>query len=103
MSLPQAAVNSFVDGILFTPDGPVRSSGFVVTGAPQVIVSPIGTPAAVLGSLCIVSGAAPLVITASGTVFHTGIQAATETDIVAAPNYIGSIVSAGQGQVITRR
>jgi len=103
MSLPQAGVGSFVDGILFTPDGPVRSSGFVIQGMPQVIVAPLGTPAAVLGSLCVVAGAFPIVVTASGTVFQQGIQAATETDIVVAPNYIGSIVSAGQAQVLTRR
>lgn len=103
MSAPQAAVGSLVDGILFTSDGPVPASGVVIQGASQVIVSPMGAPAAVLGSLCEVPGAAPVVITASGTVFHQGIQAATEGDIVAAPNYIGFIVNAGQSQVLTRR
>lgn len=103
MSLPQACVNSFVDGILFTDDGPVRSSGIVVQGAVTEIVGPTGTPAAYLGSMCTAMGANPVVITASGTVFVGGIQAATEGDMVIAPNYIGFIISAGQGKVLTRR
>jgi len=103
MSLPQAAVQSFVDGILFTPDGPVRSSGFVFTGAPTVIVSPMGTPAARVNDLCIVVGAVPSIITGSATVLITNIPAATQTDFVMASNYIGSIVSAGQATVLTRR
>lgn len=102
--MPQAGVTSFVDGILFTPDGPVRSSGIVIQGQPNILVFPLGNqPAAVRGSLCRVTGAMPRVVTASGTVFHNGIGAATQGDMVMAPNYIGRIVNAGQGQVLTRR
>lgn len=103
MSLPQACVDSFVDGILFTDDGPVRSTGVVIQGAPNVIVGQTGTAASFLGAMCTVTGASPVVVTASGTVFVGGVQAATEGDLVIAPNYIGFIISAGQGQVLTRR
>lgn len=101
--LPQATVGDLVDGILFTPDGPVRAVGFIITGQYNVIVRANGSPVATLTSLAFVpAGAVPSVVTSSVTVFSNGLGNATITDIVVAPNYIGNIVT-GQSTVITRR
>lgn len=103
MSLPQAGVNSTVEGWLFTDDGPVWVTGTVVQGQSNIILNSLGTPVATVGSLCQVSGASPIVQTGSGTVYHNNIPASTEWDIVTAGNFYGWISQANQSQVLTRR
>lgn len=101
--LPQATVMDLVDGILFTPDGPVRAGGFIITGQPNVIVRANFQQVATLTSLALIpAGAIGVVVTASSSVFSNFLGNATTTDLVLAPNYIGQIVT-GQPTVITRR